>query len=29
MIKAMAHTAKGDIIVLGISAENMRLEIEG
>lgn len=24
MIKAMAHTAKGDIIVLGISAENVR-----
>jgi hypothetical protein len=24
MIKAMAHTAKGDIIVLGLSAENVR-----
>jgi hypothetical protein len=24
MIKAMAHTAEGDIIVLGISAENVR-----
>jgi hypothetical protein len=29
MIKAMAHTAKGDIIVLGISAENMRRLIDG
>lgn len=29
MIKAMAHTAKGDIIVLGISAENVRRLIDG
>jgi hypothetical protein len=29
MIKAMAHTAKGDIIVLGISAENVRRLIHG
>jgi hypothetical protein len=29
MIKAMAHTASGDIIVLGISAENIRQLIDG